>query len=201
MAEKKRSSTGKVTTLHGYIVTSSVDAGRIEEISLPTLDNNFVLVTTRDIPGTNRVRVLDASTPLLTSSTISYYQQPILALFGYDTESVQLKSKEINISYQLPSGEEASPPQEIKPFSFQFGNLEESIKEEGLEVLERTYRYSGSNYESNTLSRISVVLEEDILHITTPTQWPSHVRETVSDVTGIPKRRIVIHREPFFCTA
>ena len=197
MAEK-RSSTGKVTTLHGYIVTSSVDAGRIEEISLPTLDNNFVLVTTRDIPGTNRVRVLDASTPLLTSSVISYYHQPILALFGYDTESVQLKSKEINISYQLPSGEEVSPQVETKPFSFQFGNMEEAIKEEGLEVLERTYRYSGSNYESNTLSRISVVLEDDILHITTPTQWPSHVRETVSDVTGIPKRRIVIHREPFF---
>ncbi|WP_319757516.1 molybdopterin cofactor-binding domain-containing protein [uncultured Sphaerochaeta sp.] len=194
----KRSSTGKVTTLHGYIVTSSVDAGRIEEISLPTLDNNFVLVTTRDIPGTNRVRVLDASTPLLTSSVISYHHQPILALFGYDTESVQLKSKEINISYQLPSGEEESPPVEAKPFSFQFGNLEEAIKEEGLEVLERTYRYSGSNYESNTLSRISVVVEDDILHITTPTQWPSHVRETVSDVTGIPKRRIVIHREPFF---
>ncbi|MXI87323.1 molybdopterin cofactor-binding domain-containing protein [Sphaerochaeta halotolerans] len=197
MAEK-RSSTGKVTTLHGYIVTSSVDAGRIEEISLPALDNNFVLVTTRDIPGTNRVRVLDASTPLLTSSTISYYQQPILALFGYDTESVQLKSKEINISYQLPSREEPAPQQEVKPFSYQFGNLESATKEEGLEVLERTYRYSGSNYESNTLSRISVVLEDDILHITTPTQWPSHVRETVSDVTGIPKRRIVIHREPFF---
>ncbi len=197
MAEK-RSSTGKVTTLHGYIVTSSVDAGKIEEISLPELDNNFVLVSTRDIPGTNRVRVLDSSTPLLTSSHISYYQQPILALFGYDTESVQLKSKEINISYQLPSGEENPQELEQKPFSYKLGDLEAAIQEEGLEVLERSYRYSGSNYESNTLSRISVLMEDDMLHITTPTQWPSHVRETVSDVTAIPKRRIIIHREPFF---
>ena len=106
MAEKKPS-TSKVTALHGLIVTASVDAGRIEEISLPELDANFILVTTRDIPGTNRVRTLDAATPLLTSSTISYHQQPILALFGYDSESVQLKAREINISYQLPTAQES----------------------------------------------------------------------------------------------
>ena len=58
MAEKKPSA-GKVTMLHGLVITSSVDAGRIEEITLPELDNNFVIVSTRDIPGTNRVRVLD----------------------------------------------------------------------------------------------------------------------------------------------
>ncbi|MCK9600529.1 MAG: aldehyde oxidase, partial [Sphaerochaeta sp.] len=73
MADKKPS-TNKATTLHGLIVTSTVDAGRIEEITLPELDGNFTLVTTRDIPGTNRVRTLDAATPLLTSSTISYHQ-------------------------------------------------------------------------------------------------------------------------------
>lgn len=198
MAEKKPS-TSRVTALHGLIVTASVDAGRIEEISLPELDANFILVTTRDIPGTNRVRTLDAATPLLTSSTISYHQQPILALFGYDSESVQLKAREINISYQLPTAQE-SPTAVIEstPYTYHFGSLESITSDTDLAVLERSYRYSGSDYRSNTLTRISVEMEGDILHVYTPTQWPSHVRETVSDTTAIPKRRIVVHRLPFY---
>lgn len=198
MAEKKPSA-GKVAMLHGLVITSSVDAGRIEEITLPELDNNFILVATRDIPGTNRIRVLDSAVPLLTSSTISYHRQPVLALFGYDSESVQLKAREINISYQLPGstqGEETVI--ESTPYTYRYGNLETATAEPGLETLERTYRFSGSEYQSNTLTRINVEMEEDILHIYTPTQWPSHVRETVSDTTGIPKRKIVIHRLPFY---
>ncbi len=198
MAEK-RSAAGKAATLYGLVVTSSVDAGRIEEISLPELDNNFVLVTTRDIQGTNRVRVLDASTPLLTSSNITYQGQPILALFGYDTESVQLKSKEINISYQLPSGSDQALPNALsKPITYTFGDYDKAITEEGLTSLERTYRFSGSDYDSNTLTRINVFMEDDILHVNAPTQWPSHLRETISDVTAISKRKIVVHREPFY---
>ncbi len=198
MAEKK--SVGiKATTLHGMIVASSVDAGRIEEILLPELDNNFVLVTTRDIPGTNRVRVLDASTPLLTSSTISYFQQPILALFGYDSESVQLKAREIKISYQLPTAEQQEKPAiESNPYTYQYGNLGAATDDATLLTMERMYRYSGSDYQGNTLTRISVEMEDDILHLYTPTQWPSHVRETVSETTGIPKRRILVHRLPFY---
>ncbi len=198
MADKKPS-TNKATTLHGLIVTSTVDAGRIEEITLPELDGNFTLVTTRDIPGTNRVRTLDAATPLLTSSTISYHQQPILALFGYDSESVQLKAREINISYQLPLAQD-SPAAVIEstPYTYHFGSLESAASDANLAVLERTYRYSGSDYQSNTLTRISVEQEGDILHVYAPTQWPSHIRETVSETTAIPKRKIIVHRLPFY---
>lgn len=198
MAEKKPS-TSKVTSLHGLIITSSVDAGRIEEISLPELDANFTLVTTRDIPGTNRIRTLDAATALLTSSTISYHQQPILALFGYDSESVQLKAREINISYQLPTALDGpSLVIESTPYTYHYGTMEAATSDIELLVLERTYRYSGSDYQSNTLTRINVEQEGDILHVYTPTQWPSHVRDTISDTTSIPKRRIVVHRLPFY---
>ena len=128
-----------------------------------------------------------------------YHRQPVLALFGYDSESVQLKAREINISYQLPGSDQGGMPViESTPYTYHYGNLETATSEKGLETLERTYRFSGSDYQSNTLTRINVEMEGDILHIYTPTQWPSHVRETVSDTTGIPKRKIVIHRLPFY---
>ncbi|NCC64769.1 MAG: aldehyde oxidase, partial [Spirochaetia bacterium] len=195
MAEK-RLAASKATTLHGLVITSSVDAGRIDEIKMPVLDNTFVTVTTRDIPGTNRVRVLDAATPLLTSSTISYRQQPILALFGYDSESVQLKAREIDITYH--SQDSTKEHFTSKPYTYHSGNLEAAIDDLQLKQFERTYRFKGNTYQSNTLTRISAEFSDDVLHIHTPTQWPSHVRETVSETTSIPKRKIIVHRQPFY---
>ncbi len=204
MAEK-REPINKATLLHGIVITSTIDVGKISEIKVPTLDNNYVLVAARDIPGTNRIRVLDNALPLLTSSQVSYRGQPILALFGYDSESVQLKSREIEILYEEPSTEEpstniSSKSEEIvaSPFTYRSGNMEEATAVEELLSVERTYSFRGANYTNNNITRISVDMEKDKLHVYLPTQWPAHVRETISEVTAIPKKRIVIHRLPFY---
>ncbi|MBI9094474.1 MAG: molybdopterin-dependent oxidoreductase [Sphaerochaeta sp.] len=194
----------KANLLHGIVITSAIEAGKISEIKMPPLDNNYVLVTTRDIPGTNRIRVLDNATALLTSSQISYRKQPILALFGYDSESVQLKSREIEISYkepsEAPSTNISSKSEQIvsSPFTYRYGNMEATIADETLLTMEHTYRYSGTGYTNSNLTRISVDLEEDKLHVYLPTQWPAHVRETISEVTTFSKKRIIIHRLPFY---
>ena len=201
----KREPIYKANLLHGIVITSSIGAGKISEIKIPTLDNNYVLVAARDIPGTNRVRVLDNATALLTSSQVSYRQQPILALFGYDSESVQLKSREIQISYDEPSAEEPSsnisPKSEqivSAPFTYRYGNMEAATSDETLLSMEHTYRYSGTGYTNSNITRISVDIEGDKLHVYLPTQWPAHVRETISEVTTFPKKRIIIHRLPFY---
>ena len=204
MADKKSAIT-RANMLHGIVITSSVNAGKIEAINLPPLDNNFVLVSTRDLPGTNRIKVMDNAIPLLTSSQISHYKQPILALFGFDSESVQLKSKEISISYQLPSTEVAQSTFSTKtervvsePFTYRYGNLEAAIADNQLQVMERSHCFKGTGYNSNNITRITIEMEGDKLHVYTPTQWPSHVRESVSEVTTYPKKKIVIHRLPFY---
>ena len=67
----KREPTNKANLLHGIVISSAIDVGKITEIKVPPLDNNYVLVAARDIQGTNRVRVLDNATTLLTSSQVS----------------------------------------------------------------------------------------------------------------------------------
>ncbi len=201
----KREPIYKANLLHGIVIPSAIDVGKISEIKIPPLDNNYVLVAARDIPGTNRVRVLDNATTLLTSAQISYRGQPILALFGYDSESVQLKSREIAISYEEPSPEEPSSNISTKseqivssPFTYRYGNMESATTDETLVTMERSYTFSGNGYNNNNITRISVDLEDDKLHVYLPTQWPAHVRETLSEVTSIPKKRIIIHRLPFY---
>ena len=201
----KREPIYKANLLHGIVITSAIEVGKISEIKMPTLDNNYVLVAARDIPGTNRIRVLDNATTILTSSQVSYRQQPILALFGYDSESVQLKSREIEISYEEPTSEDpttniSSKSEQIvsAPFTYRYGNMETATSDETLVTVERTYHFSGTGYNNSNITRISIDLEEDKLHVYLPTQWPAHVRETISEVTSYPKKRIVIHRLPFY---
>lgn len=204
MAEK-REPIYKAHVLHGIVITSDIDAGKISEIKMPPLDNNYVLVAARDIPGTNRIRVLDNAATLLTSAQVSYRNQPILALFGYDSESVQLKSREIQVSYEEPSPDGPTSNISLKseqivssPFTYLFGNMETATTSEGLLDMERLYRFRGTGYTNNNITRISVNLVEDKLHVYLPTQWPAHVRETISEVTTIPKKKIIIHRQPFY---
>ncbi len=204
MAEK-REPFNKANLLHGIVISSDIDVGKIRDITIPTLDNNYVLVAARDIPGTNRIRVLDNATTLLTSSQVSYLNQPILALFGYDSESVQLKSREIAIAYEEPSSEGpatniSSKSEQIvsAPFTYLYGNIDTATAAEELKSMERRYHFNGTGYTNNTITRISVDIEDDKLHVYLPTQWPAHVRETISEVTTFPKKRIVIHRLPFY---
>ncbi len=180
--------------LTGMIVRTTVASGKIRHIALPALDNRFTVVGTRDIGGTNRVKAMVNSTPLFTSSTVSYKGQPVLAIFGPDSESIELAARQVVIEYEAGEDQEGGS---ATPYTWAFGSLEEAAAVEGALTLERTYRYGKLDTANSTLSRIAVELAGGDLHITLPTQWPHHVRETVAEVTGHPKKRIFVHCETF----
>ncbi|NMA22112.1 MAG: molybdopterin-dependent oxidoreductase [Spirochaetales bacterium] len=191
----KRNPNSHQGLLHGIIIRSTVESGKIQHITLPELDSRFVVIAPRDIGGTNRVRALANSMPLLTSSTISYKGQPIIALFGPDNESTRLAARAVTIEYEEPEQEETEAEQAHHsgtPYTYSFGSLEEVTAREGLKILERTYEYGSLGQPTSTLSKITTEYDGQQLYISTPTQWPHHVRDTVSDVTGIPKRRVLV---------
>lgn len=194
MAEK-RPTMGRLSALQGVLITSDIARGRFDKIIVPEADSSFVIVAPRDIPGSNRVRVLNAQTPLLSSGTIIYRDQPLLALFGPNRESTLLKAQEISVSY-VEDEDEFTP--KVTPYSYMYGNMEEVLSEEGLELLERTYTFQPKGKKRLIYNRVFVTLEGETLHIEVPTQWPAHVRDTVAEVTGFAKKRIIIHRQPFY---
>ena len=194
MAEK-RPTMGRFAPLQGVLITSQIARGRFDKIVVPEADPAFVIVAPRDIPGSNRLRVLDAQIPLLSSGTITYRDQPLLALFGPNRESALIKAKGISVSYVEDEPVESLS---VTPYSYTFGNLEEALKEENLEILERSYCFHSKTKKRLTYNRVSVTYDGETLHIEAPTQWPAHVRESVAEVTGFPKKNIIIHRMPFY---
>ncbi|MDY4610864.1 MAG: molybdopterin cofactor-binding domain-containing protein [Sphaerochaetaceae bacterium] len=270
MAEKKSTAINKMNILHGIIIRSTVDEGQIVDIQLPELDSHFLVIAARDIPGNNRIQVLDTQMPLLTSSQISYKGQPILALFGHDFESVELKAREIRISYKLPPSVEPTtipsvvqqqeipimegsgkndgktvdaqtetipaPTQEsgqtqqpvspampdgrpvqtgtqekprlaadkrkvalsVPPKTLGWGDIDTVFHQEGVAVVQRSYTFRSVSSNTTSITRATAAKVEDLLHIDVPTQWPFHVRDTVSEATSVPKKKIVIHQQQYY---
>lgn len=184
------------TVLSGMVIRSTVDSGIIDTIKMPPLGGRFLTVEARDIRGDNRVRIAGDSIPLLSSNQISYKGQPIIALFGPDIESVVLKSQEADISYRL--ADSTATENTHAPITRDFGDFESIINQSGIKAYSQNYDFARLSSPNWNITRISVGMAEGVLHVIAPTQWPLHMRETISDITKIPKKQIVIHRQPFY---
>lgn len=92
--------------LHGTIVRSDRVLGKIESIIIPDLSDDFVVVTARDIPGSNSLKVQQVVSPILADESVAYRGQPIAAVFGPDRESSLLAAQKIQVIYREFSSDE-----------------------------------------------------------------------------------------------
>lgn len=184
------------TVLSGMVIRSTVDSGIIDTIKLPPLGGRFLTVEARDIRGDNRVKIGSDSIPLLSSNQISYKGQAIIALFGPDIESVELKAKEADISYRLAEAEGEGPAP--APIGQTFGDFDNVTADKDLKTYSQSYDYQRVHGRDWFLTRVSVGMAGNTLHVICPTQWPLHVRDTISEITTIPKKQIIVHRQPFY---
>jgi CO/xanthine dehydrogenase Mo-binding subunit len=74
--------------LHGRTVRSQVPKGRLERIEfekgLPW--DEIVVVTAADVPGTNRVKLIDLEQPFLVEDEIRHREEPVVLLAHEDRE-------------------------------------------------------------------------------------------------------------------
>ena len=73
-------------TLHGVTVRSQVPRGRITAIHFdPAINwNEFVVVTAKDIPGVNRVKLIADDQPYLASDVINHAEEPVVLIAHAD---------------------------------------------------------------------------------------------------------------------
>ncbi len=225
MAEKRQGTPNKLTTFHGIILRSPIAEGQIVEIQAPAMDATFLVIAARDIVGNNRVQVFDTQLPLLASSQVTYLGQPVLALFGHDVESVELKAQEFRFTFRLPANEGEEPQtvvlapqivepawrdtdttltaaghaaQNISPRIHQWGDVDELFAKEGTKVVKRTYLFRRMSSNTTSITHATAVATEDQIRISVPTQWPFHVRDTVCEATMTPKKKITVTQVPYY---
>lgn len=221
----KKTQSGEALQYHGIVLCSSVSSGTIVDITMPSLPYGCFLLEPRDFSGTNSIHILDVRMPILASSTVSYAGQPILALFGPDMETVQTFAESIRFSYSLPPSQavqdapplhddtavhssdvtsEASPEKQKgndivgSPLTTAWDKGVDVPPDTETQILEQTYTYPVRlpARPEKIVIQASYNLKDLSIHV--PTQWPFHVKESISGALGISKHKIVLKRVPYF---
>ena len=186
--------------LIGRLVTATVSSGKIADISMPS-ENQFrhmLVLSAADFNGNGSVHIMGDELPIFARDEVMYKGQPVLAVFGYDSEDVELFCKEVKVSYQIrPESEDYDVKEYEAPFIWTFGNPDEYFTPKA-----KTYKSSFeiSPYSCSMLGdqKIFVVEKDGKLNVRMASQWPIHVRKTVAQITGKPLEDIIVHPQPYY---
>ncbi len=176
----------------GLVVRSSIPRGQILSISYPTLPNGMTLITADAIPGRNELSILGGSMPVLASQTVGYLGEPILLLCGADERDLQAFAAAIEIRYfeEPPLRFDSPVPEQwFCDDGMEHGEVDKVLAE-AFQVVEGEYSTSPGDQVASDAHGAVAQRTKDRFQITTPTQWPFHVRETVAAVLGLPADRV-----------
>lgn len=180
--------------LCGVMIRSTIDRGIIKSISIPKTEDDIIVVSANDFGGANRIKVIDAEFPIFASTQVEYAGQPILAIFSYDIESSQLLAQEILIEYEKSN----TTSVELPSYSISWGDAAAFIADETKKKVNGVCYFDRRSTQPHSILKVKAVPTSDGVRIECPTQWPFHVRKTVSVVTGIPLGQVIVKAKDYY---
>jgi len=180
---------------HGVLIRSSIQRGRLVDIKAPPLPDDYHLYTATDIPGENRLSAMGTNIPVFAPYEIQYFGEPLGIIVGPDLETVhELVSnvlieteplEPLTFSEKFPASQIVS-----KKISF-FGDVDRPVSDGGRVVETVSSIGIQDHYYAEPLG-VSVTIANGKLQVFTATQWPFHVRSSVSAVLDLDADEIVV---------
>ncbi len=187
---------------YGALLLSSVPKGTITKIDYPALDDRFITVTAEDIPGSRLFTAFDGAVPLLTGDSVSFQNQPILAIFGPDYESVTIAIKETNVIYDTDAKEADNEliDNSSEPLTFSWGEdfITQSEEGEPLKAITTLSTNKSHRTDDSSIITCSCWLENGRLHIDTPCQWPQLVKQNAASAISFPEQNVIVHSKAYY---
>ncbi len=186
--------------IHGIVIRANIDSGTLVGVTLPKQDKRFFILGPEDVAGPNSVEVHTENFPLFAGSEINYKGQPIVALFGPDAETVEVKSREIEIDFELTTEVQPfHPKHEHSPIKYHWGLMDQGFAQAAT-VLERTYTDRRVWTREDTMFQVTTWIDDGQLKVKVPTQWPFHVRDTVASICARTKKSVTVYPMAHFST-
>ena len=186
--------------LYACEVRAPQASGTIEDIVLPELDEGYTFLSCKDIPGKKSIKTLGVETPVFCTKTIAYQGEPVGLLVGPREQRVHELASLIQLTIreqeEAPAPEEEIQAERTVTYGFE--------SDEAFEAAFKSADYVVDGVWKNTLYPISygeptgafAFTKGTQLHVCTSSQWLSHLRKTLSEVTGTAAEKIVITRTP-----
>ncbi|MDR0487580.1 MAG: xanthine dehydrogenase family protein molybdopterin-binding subunit [Treponema sp.] len=192
--------------LYAATVRSPVAKGILKFILYPNFSSSYTLITARHIPGENRLH--NTSLPILADGRLSYIGEPVALLLGPVKSKVEEYAAKCNVVtdeeeavFSPGGGEHGSV---IASREFQTGDTERAFAS-AAKIIHGDYStgiqehwYAEpvgavtwfKNYPVETGAKNKK--KEKMLVVKTATQWPYHVKRSVSDVLRIDPAALVV---------
>lgn len=86
--------------LHGKLLRSTKPCAKIKSIQFPEMPNGYYIIDRNDVPGTNRVAIVENDTPVFAEDRVEYVSDPILMVVGEDLKIINGIINNIAIDYE-----------------------------------------------------------------------------------------------------
>ncbi len=181
---------------YGVLVRSSIQRGYLIGVRPPAMPDGYHLYTATDIPGENRLTVMGTSVPVFTPYEIQYFGEPIGILVGPNLQTVQELVSEVLIETEplepFPFSEKFSASQVVAKRIIFSGNSDVAFQKLG-SVTETVSEIGPQDHYYAEPVGVAVNVSHERLDVYCATQWPFHVRSTVSAVLDLDPSEIVVH--------
>jgi len=177
--------------LYCMTVRSEKAHARIIRVLIPDLPDDVTVIRAADIPGKNELRVRGESMPILAADVVRYIGEPIAIIAGPDQRRLAAVGASIQITYEeltpLFSFEEPDASQVYAKKLKQQGDPDEALRN-AYQIIEGEYRTGAQEHlysePQGAYARWEPDGDGETLTVYTASQWPYHVRDTVSEVIG-----------------
>lgn len=178
------------------VIRSELPSGGILGVSLPSDTADAVLVTHRDVKGTNALETTGGSMPLLAVDEVQYVGQPIALVAGADHRRVEEIAGGVDVDYERSTPqfeiEEFTPSQVVHQRVKSWGDPDAALAE-AFQVVEGRYRTGIFEELVGVPPPASTAFDEDgRLRVQCATRWPHHVLKSVCLATGISADRCFV---------
>lgn len=181
----------RYNTRYGIILTSNCAGVKLKGFDLPEFDSNYFVLSSKEIPGKNKIRFGNKEIPLLASDYVSYVGQPILALFAPDYEKAELALEKIKPIYENVEQQ----PKEIEPFIYSQGEC----NEENLKEVKSVFTYKRKKKTLSYRATFSSWLDnKESLNVSGPIFWQALTKKSLSLTTGEKENKIRLHPEEYY---
>ena len=177
----------------GRIISAPRGCTTPELISVPS--SGKILVLSAEDMGKNRIEIDKMQIPVLAGETIDFDNQPLIAVFGNDTDSTENICRQIRIEYSDVDYQQRKRDP-YKTDTYKWGISEPQSEE--FKTVTSTFVQKRYSQSLMSCSRILAAKdEEDNIHIMAASQWPAHVRRSVASILEIPPSKVIMHESRF----
>ncbi len=183
-------------SLYLSLYRASIFRGEILNFQLPeVLPDGCSIISYNDLPRKD-FDIFGSKLPLLCNGYVNYQGEPIFIIAAKNRQDAEKVTKQIKVEYQpstpLFFENEITEEQVIKECRENWTYDDKEIDPDQVLTVE-TFT-SGDLYKPvyNDPIGVAIYVDSDNVSVCTSTQWPHHVRSTVSSILNLPEEQVMV---------